>query len=120
MIVETTKECVAFCVRSDEQSKLDERRQWLDAEVEKILKRKRAIEGLEEEVKRREAIVSNKEVMLTEKSELQMKKLRSSQVLTKVWTVLRVFSNHSFPCDKFYVVKVPDCENANETPPNRV
>ena len=70
---------------SDEHAKLEQRRQWLDSEVEKVLKRKEAMETLEEELKKREAIVLNKEAMLAEKSELEMKKLRSSQVLTKVW-----------------------------------
>ena len=69
---------------SDEQAKLEQRRQWLDGEVEKVLRRKEAMEALEEELKKREAIIANKEAMLTEKSELEMKKLRSSQVLTKV------------------------------------
>lgn len=69
--------------QSDEQTKLEQRRQWLDSEVEKVLKRKEAIEALEEELKKREAIIVKKEAMLTEKSELEMKKLRSSQVLTK-------------------------------------
>lgn len=69
---------------SDEQARLEQRRQWLDSEVEKVLRRKEAIETLEEELKKREAIIVNREAMLTEKSELEMKKLRSSQVLTKV------------------------------------
>lgn len=69
---------------SDVQAKLEQRRQWLDSEVEKVLRRKEAMEALEEELKKREAIIANKEAMLTEKSELEMKKLRSSQVLTKV------------------------------------
>ena len=69
---------------SDEQAKLEQRRQWLDGEVEKVLRRKEAMEALEEELKKREAIIANKEAMLTEKSELEIKKLRSSQVLTKV------------------------------------
>ena len=69
---------------SDEQAKLEQRRQWLDSEVEKVLRRKEAMEALEEELKKRETIIANKEAMLTEKSELEIKKLRSSQVLTKV------------------------------------
>ena len=69
---------------SDEQAKLEQRREWLDSEVEKVLRRKEAMEALEEELKKREAIIANKEAVLTEKSELEMKKLRSSQVLTKV------------------------------------
>ena len=73
--------CLPF---SDEHAKLEQRRQWLDSEVEKVVKRKEAMEALEEELKKREAIILNKEAMLAEKSELEMKKLRSSQVLTKV------------------------------------
>ena len=64
--------------------KLEQRRQWLDNEVEKVLKRKQAMEALEEELKKRETIIRNREAMLAEKSELEMKKLRSSQVITKV------------------------------------
>lgn len=41
------------------------------------------MEALAEELKKREAIVLNKEAMLAEKSELEIKKLRSSQILTK-------------------------------------
>ncbi|KAM7441007.1 Kinesin-like protein kif27 [Porites harrisoni] len=48
------------------------------------------MEALEEELKKREAIIANKEAMLTEKSELEIKKLRSSQVLTK--DILRLSS----------------------------
>ncbi|PFX25964.1 Kinesin-like protein KIF27 [Stylophora pistillata] len=68
---------------SDEQAKLEQRRQWLDNEVEKVLRRKEAMEALTEELKKREAILLNKEAMLAEKSELEIKKLRSSQILTK-------------------------------------
>lgn len=63
---------------------MDQRRQWLDNEVEKVLKRKEAMETLAEELKKREAIVLDKEALLAEKSELEIKKLRSSQVLSKV------------------------------------
>lgn len=42
-------------------------------------------------VKKREEIVSKKEAILNEKSELEMKKLRSSQVINKVSNQLKVF-----------------------------
>lgn len=42
-------------------------------------------------VKKREEIVSKKEAILNEKSELEMKKLRSSQVINKVSYQLKVF-----------------------------
>lgn len=82
---------------SYEQAKLEQRRQWLDSEVEKVLRRKEAMEALEEELKKREKIIRNKEAMLEEKSELEMKKLRSSQVLTK--DILRL-SNQLGDVDK--------------------
>lgn len=41
-------------------------------------------------VKKREEIVSKKEAILSEKSELEMKKLRSSQVINKVTNQLSV------------------------------
>ena len=69
---------------SDEASKLDERRQWLDAELENILSKKQAMEALQEELKKREAILKEREQMAKDKSRLEMKKLRSSQVLSKV------------------------------------
>lgn len=42
-------------------------------------------------VKKREEIVSKKEAILNEKSELEMKKLRSSQVINKVSNQLKAF-----------------------------
>ena len=64
--------------------KLDERRQWLDTELEKVLRKKQAMEGLEEELDKREAILQEREEMVKSKSELEIRKLRSSQVLSKV------------------------------------
>lgn len=46
----------------------------MDNEVEKVLKRKEVMEILVEELKKREVIVLNKEVLLVEKSELEIKK----------------------------------------------
>ena len=102
------KEKLLF-VFSDEQAKLDQRRQWLDNEVEKVLRRKEAMEALAEELKKREAIVLKKEALLAEKSELEIKKLRSSQVLSKVrrgklfwlfaqWAASLQFANVSWNC----------------------
>ena len=76
---------------SDEASKLDERRQWLDNELEDILSKKQAMETLQEELAKREEILKEREQMVKEKSELQMKKLRSSQVLSKVRKFYIVF-----------------------------
>lgn len=42
------------------------------------------MEALEEDLKKREEIVKNREAMINEKSALEIKKLRSSQILNKV------------------------------------
>ncbi|XP_037707076.1 kinesin-like protein KIF27 isoform X2 [Choloepus didactylus] len=63
----------------DHLQKLDERKKWLDEEVEKVLNQRHELEELEEDLKKREATVSKKEALLQEKSHLENKKLRSSQ-----------------------------------------
>ena len=77
----------------------------MDNEVEKVLKRKEAMEALAEELKKREAILLNKEAMLAEKSELEMKKLRSSQILTKVRKKTHfnfyIFFKETLPCSNY-------------------
>lgn len=60
------------------------KQQWLDSEIEKVLQQKQAMEALEEDLKKREEIVKNREAMINEKSALEIKKLRSSQILNKV------------------------------------
>ncbi|XP_032163055.1 kinesin-like protein KIF27 isoform X3 [Mustela erminea] len=68
--------------RTDQLQKMDERKKWLDEEVEKVLNQRQELEQLEEDLKKREAIVCKKEALLQEKSHLENKKLRSSQVLS--------------------------------------
>ncbi|XP_044121741.1 kinesin-like protein KIF27 isoform X3 [Neovison vison] len=68
--------------RTDQLQKMDERKKWLDEEVEKVLSQRQELEQLEEDLKKREAIVCKKEALLQEKSHLENKKLRSSQVLS--------------------------------------
>lgn len=74
---------VGSAQHSDEQDKIEEQRKWLDSEVEKILQRKNKMKDLEEELKKRETNLSKKEAMLRERGELEMRKLRSSQSLSK-------------------------------------
>lgn len=49
--------------------------------MERILQQYQQVAELEEDLKKREAIVAKKEVLLQEKSHLEIKKLRSSQVI---------------------------------------
>uniref|UniRef100_A0A8C0UQ58 Kinesin family member 27 n=1 Tax=Cyanistes caeruleus TaxID=156563 RepID=A0A8C0UQ58_CYACU len=68
---------------SDEASKLEEQKKWLDEEMERILQQHKQLAELEEDLKKREVIVAKKEALLQEKSHLEIKKLRSSQALNK-------------------------------------
>ncbi|NWW93799.1 KIF27 protein, partial [Rhynochetos jubatus] len=64
---------------SQKLQKLEEQKKWLDEEMERILQQHQQLAELEEDLKKREAIVAKKEALLQEKSHLEIKKLRSSQ-----------------------------------------
>jgi hypothetical protein len=53
---------------------------WIEQEIEKLVEEKKQMDLFKEELKRREDLVKKKEILLKEKNELQMKKLRSSQL----------------------------------------
>ncbi|XP_044302472.1 kinesin-like protein KIF27 isoform X2 [Varanus komodoensis] len=63
--------------------KFEEKKKWLDEELEKVLHQRQELANLEEDLKKREAIISKKEILLQEKNHLEIKKLRSSQALNK-------------------------------------
>ncbi|MEE6525405.1 hypothetical protein FKM82_025387, partial [Ascaphus truei] len=65
----------------DQLQRLEEQKKWLDEEVEKVLKERQVLDELEEDLKKREASVTKKEDLLQEKSQLEIRKLRSSQAL---------------------------------------
>uniref|UniRef100_A0A670YDR7 Kinesin family member 7 n=1 Tax=Pseudonaja textilis TaxID=8673 RepID=A0A670YDR7_PSETE len=65
----------------EQQQKIEEQKKWLDVEMEKILKQRRALGELEDELIKRETIVAKKEALLQEKNDLENKRLRSSQAL---------------------------------------
>nr|XP_054757524.1 kinesin-like protein kif7 [Lytechinus pictus] len=71
-----------------DHDKIEEQRKWLDTEVEKVLQRKKKMKELEEELKKREMNLAKKELMLRERGELEMKKLRSSQSISRDMTGL--------------------------------
>ncbi|OCU02753.1 kinesin-like protein KIF27 [Xenopus laevis] len=64
------------------QLKVEEQTKWLDEEVEKVLKERQALTELEEDLRKREESITKMEALLQEKSQLEMKKLRSSQALS--------------------------------------
>ncbi|OXB79403.1 UNVERIFIED_CONTAM: hypothetical protein H355_007612 [Colinus virginianus] len=64
----------------EQQQKIEEQKKWLDMEMDKVLEQRRALDELEDELRKREAIVAKKEALLQEKNGLESKRLRSSQV----------------------------------------
>lgn len=66
--------CLSF------HQKIEEQKKWLDMEMDKVLEQRRALDELEDELRKREAIVVKKEALLQEKNGLENKRLRSSQV----------------------------------------
>ncbi|XP_063268293.1 kinesin-like protein KIF7 isoform X1 [Prinia subflava] len=66
----------------EQQQKIEEQKKWLDMEMDKVLEQRRALDELEDELRKREAIVAKKEALLQERNGLESKRLRSSQALT--------------------------------------
>ncbi|XP_053320393.1 kinesin-like protein KIF7 [Spea bombifrons] len=77
-------------VSLEQQQKIEEQKKWLDGESDKVLEQRRALEELEEELKKREGILIKKEALLQEKNDLEIKRLRSSQALSN--DIVRVSS----------------------------
>lgn len=67
----------------EEQQKIEEQKRWLDEEMERVLEQRRGLEDLEGELTKREEILAKKEALLQERSDLETKRLRSSQALSK-------------------------------------
>lgn len=64
------------------EQKIEEQKRWLDEEMERVLDQRRGLEDLEGELTKREQILAKKEALLQERSGLETKRLRSSQVPT--------------------------------------
>ncbi|CAB1321611.1 unnamed protein product [Coregonus sp. 'balchen'] len=67
----------------DSEEKLSERRAWLEQEEERALQRRRGLQELEEELRRREEVLQHREACVQERNQLQIKRLRSSQALSQ-------------------------------------
>ncbi|KAM3924964.1 kinesin-like protein KIF7 [Leptodactylus fuscus] len=74
----------------EQQQKIEEQKKWLDSEIDKVLEQRRALDELEEELKKREGILIKREALLQEKNDLEIKRLRSSQALSN--DIVRVSS----------------------------
>lgn len=55
-----------------------------EVEMEKLVAERKEIEILRDDVKKREELIEKRELLLNERTELEAKKLRTSQVLNKV------------------------------------
>nr|XP_058912572.1 kinesin-like protein KIF7 isoform X3 [Kogia breviceps] len=77
-------------VVSLEQQQTEDQKKWLDQEMEKVLRQRRALEELGEELHKREAILAKKEALVQEKTGLESKRLRSNQALNE--DIVRVSS----------------------------
>ncbi|XP_028351633.1 kinesin-like protein KIF7 isoform X6 [Physeter macrocephalus] len=77
-------------VSLEQQQKTEDQKKWLDQEMEKVLRQRRALEELGEELHKREAILAKKEALVQEKTGLESKRLRSSQALNE--DIVRVSS----------------------------
>ncbi|KAJ8285425.1 hypothetical protein GJAV_G00026660 [Gymnothorax javanicus] len=65
------------------EAQLEEQRRWLEQEEERVLQQRRGLEELKEELQRREELVAQREALSQERSQIHLKKLRSSQVLER-------------------------------------
>lgn len=70
------------CALTGSVQKIEEQKRWLDEEMERVLEQRRGLEDLEGELTKREEILAKKEALLQERSGLETKRLRSSQVRT--------------------------------------
>ena len=56
----------------------------LEAEMEKLVAERKDVEALRDDVQKREELIHKRESLLNERTELEAKKVRTSQVLNKV------------------------------------
>jgi hypothetical protein len=55
-----------------------------ELEMEKLVSERKELETLRDDMKKREELIQKKELLLNERTELETKKMRTSQVLNKV------------------------------------
>ena len=70
--------------RMKENEELDKKREWLEDEIEKIVKKQKDMELLERDLHDRDLSLQKKEALLREKDLLENKKSESSLRLSKV------------------------------------
>jgi len=61
-------------------SDIDQERAWLDSQIEEVMKKREAQLLLDRDLQQREEKLSARETALAEKTKLELRKLRASQV----------------------------------------
>ena len=56
-----------------------------EVEMEKLVAERKELEILRDDIQKREELTQKRELLLNERTELEAKKMRTSQVLNKVW-----------------------------------
>lgn len=79
-----------FCLNRSEKenAELEQKRQWVENEIEKIVAKQKDIALLEKELRGRDSSLRKKEALLLEKGHLEKKKSKTSLNISKVNTDL--------------------------------
>eukprot|EP00743_Colponemidia_sp_Colp-15_P008614 GILK01009374.1.p1 GENE.GILK01009374.1~~GILK01009374.1.p1 ORF type:complete len:1490 (-),score=407.64 GILK01009374.1:108-4577(-) len=64
-------------------AEIERKKAWLDKEIDNYMKQKDSMEQLERELSKREAIIKKKETYLQQRTNLEYKKMRTSQVVSQ-------------------------------------
>eukprot|EP00742_Colponemidia_sp_Colp-10_P011033 GILJ01012199.1.p1 GENE.GILJ01012199.1~~GILJ01012199.1.p1 ORF type:complete len:691 (+),score=166.25 GILJ01012199.1:91-2073(+) len=64
-------------------AEIQRKKAWLDKEIDNYMKQKDSMEQLERELSKREAIIKKKETYLQQRTNLEYKKMRTSQVVSQ-------------------------------------
>ena len=74
--------CLLHSVKENEE--LEQKRQWVENEIEKIVAKQKDIALLEKELRGRDSSLRKKEALLLEKGNLEKKKSKTSLNISKV------------------------------------
>ena len=70
----------------------------LDGDMEKMVAERKELENLRDDVQKREELIQKRELLLNERTELETKKLRTSQALNKVRSESISLISHRWSC----------------------
>lgn len=70
----------------------------LEGDMEKLVAERKELENLRDDVQKREELIQKRELLLNERTELETKKLRTSQALNKVRSEIISLISHRWSC----------------------